>query len=232
MAIDDLRVPPDEVKAALDAIPAELRAALEVAHDNIVAYHRTQLQAGPAPGPRPASSSARSAVPVDRAGLYVPGGRAPLASTVLMTAAPARVAGVAELALCSPPGPDGRLAPSVLAAAAIAGVDEVYRVGGAQAIARPRLRNRERRRRRRHRRPGQPVRRHRRAAGCRRGLVGVPSAFTGPSEVAVVADDVDAGGLRGGRPGRPGRARPRRARLPDHLVGARPPPPSAPRWPG
>ena len=73
--------------------------------------------------------------PVDRAGCYVPGGRAPLASTVLMTAVPARVAGVGEVALCSPPGPDGRVAAPILAAAAIAGVDEVYRVGGAQAIA-------------------------------------------------------------------------------------------------
>jgi histidinol dehydrogenase len=74
-------------------------------------------------------------VPVDRAGLYVPGGRASYPSTVLMTAIPARVAGVPEIALCVPPDPDGRVPAVTLAAAALAGVDEVYRVGGAQAIA-------------------------------------------------------------------------------------------------
>ena len=185
--IDDIRVPPDEVKAALEQIPAALRDALETAHDNIYDYHRSQLH--------PDSRYERDGVvirelrkPVDRAGLYVPGGRAPLASTVLMTAAPARVAGVAELAVCSPPGPDGRLAPAVLAAAAIAGVDEVYRVGGAQAVAAMAYGTESV--------PAVdvivgPGNRYvaiaeRLVAG--EGAVGVPSAFTGPSEVAVVAD--------------------------------------------
>ena len=74
-------------------------------------------------------------MPVDRAGCYVPGGRAPLASSVLMTALPARVAGVAAVALCTPPRPDGTVHDAILAAAALAEVDVVYRVGGAQAIA-------------------------------------------------------------------------------------------------
>jgi len=74
-------------------------------------------------------------VPVDRAGCYVPGGRAPLASSVLMTAVPARVAGVTQVALCTPPRTDGTVHDAILAAARLAGVDEVYRVGGAQAIA-------------------------------------------------------------------------------------------------
>jgi histidinol dehydrogenase len=73
--------------------------------------------------------------PVDRAGCYVPGGRAVYPSTVLMTAIPAQVAGVAEIALCVPPGPDGAVPAATLAAAALCGLDEVYRVGGAQAIA-------------------------------------------------------------------------------------------------
>ncbi|HMC38899.1 MAG TPA: histidinol dehydrogenase [Acidimicrobiales bacterium] len=185
--IDEIRVPQDEVKAALDRIPADLRAALEAAHDNIADYHRSQLH--------PDARYERQGVtvrelrrPVARAGCYVPGGRAPLASTVLMTAVPARVAGVGAVALCSPPGPDGRLAPPILAAAAIAGVDEVYRVGGAQAVAALAY--------------GTesvaavdvvvgPGNRYvaiaeRMVAG--EGAVGVPSAFTGPSEVAVVAD--------------------------------------------
>ncbi|HET9078629.1 MAG TPA: histidinol dehydrogenase [Acidimicrobiales bacterium] len=185
--IDDIRVPPEEVKAALERIPVALRQALEAAHDNIVDYHRSQLH--------PDSRYERDGVvirelrkPVDRAGLYVPGGRAPLASTVLMTAAPARVAGVGALAVCSPPGPDGRLAPAILAAAAIAGVDEVYRVGGAQAVAALAYGTESV--------PAVdvivgPGNRYvaiaeRLVAG--EGAVGVPSAFTGPSEVAVVAD--------------------------------------------
>lgn len=185
--IDDIRVPQDEVKAALDRIPADLRSALETAHDNITDYHRSQLH--------PDSRYERDGVvirelrrPVDRAGCYVPGGRAPLASTVLMTAVPARVAGVGQVAVCSPPGPDGRLAPSILAAAAIAGVDEVYRVGGAQAIAALAYGTES----------VTPVDvivgpgnryvaiAERLVAG--EGAVGVPSAFTGPSEVAVIAD--------------------------------------------
>ena len=185
--IEDLRVSPAEVSAALDEIPADLRDALEVAHSNIADYHRTQLH----PDIRHEKDGivvreVRRAV--ERAGLYVPGGRAPLASTVLMTAAPGRVAGVGTLAMCSPPGPDGRIAPAILAAAAIAGVDEVYRVGGAQAIGALAYGTESI--------PAVdvivgPGNRYvaiaeRLVAG--EGAVGVPSAFTGPSEVAVVAD--------------------------------------------
>jgi histidinol dehydrogenase len=188
VAIDELGVSGDELTSALDEIPPELRIALEAAHENIVAYHRTQLH----PDGRLQGDGVLIrdvSVPVDRAGLYVPGGRAPLASTVLMTAAPARVAGVTGLAMCSPPGPDGRIAPPVLAAAAVAGVDEVYRIGGAQAIAALAYGTESV--------PAVdvivgPGNRYvaiaeRLVAG--QGVVGVPSAFTGPSEVAVIADD-------------------------------------------
>jgi histidinol dehydrogenase len=186
--IDDIRVPNDDVKAALDRIPAGLRDALETAHDRITDYHRTQLHE-PAPYEREGVAIRELRRPVERAGCYVPGGRAPLASTVLMTAVPARVAGVPEVALCSPPGAGGRLPDAILAAAAIAGVDEVYRVGGAQAVAAmaygtetvPRVDV-----------IVGPGNRYvaiaeRLVAG--EGAVGVPSAFTGPSEVAVIADD-------------------------------------------
>jgi histidinol dehydrogenase len=187
VAIDDLRVPDAEVTAALTVVPGELRTAMQVAHDNIVAYHRTQLH-DDARQARDGVVVRDRTIPVDRAGLYVPGGRAPLASTVLMTAGVARVAGVGGLALCSPPGPDGRLPAPILAAAAIAGVDEVYRIGGAQAIAALAYGTESV--------PAVdvivgPGNRYvaiaeRLVAGD--GLVGVPSAFTGPSEVAVVAD--------------------------------------------
>jgi histidinol dehydrogenase len=133
-APEQLRVPSADVGRALDGIPRDVRDALEFAGDQIRAYHRLQDV--------PEIRTVRSGIkaheivrPVDRAGLYAPGGRAPLASTVLMTAIPARVAGVPEVALCVPPGENGRVHEVMLAAAALAGVDEVYAVGGAQAIA-------------------------------------------------------------------------------------------------
>jgi histidinol dehydrogenase len=132
--IDDLRVPGDELLAALEDAPAEFRAALEYAREEVTAYHEAQL-GGDVRVERNGVLLRELVVPVDRAGLYVPGGRATYPSTVLMTAIPARVAGVPEIALCVPPDPDGRVPAVTLAAAALAGVDEVYRVGGAQAIA-------------------------------------------------------------------------------------------------
>ncbi|HLI01308.1 MAG TPA: histidinol dehydrogenase [Acidimicrobiales bacterium] len=185
--LDELRVPQAEIEASLAAVSPELRTALETARDNIDAYHRTQLH----PDGRYADRGLTVRElrrPVGRAGLYVPGGRAPLASTVLMTAVPARVAGVAELAMVTPPGPDGSVHPAVLAAAAVAGVDEVYRVGGAQAVAAlaygtesiPAVDVIVG--------PGNVYVATAERLVAQQGAVGVPSAFTGPSEVAVVAD--------------------------------------------
>ncbi len=134
--VDDLVVPPASTKAALDSIAPELRDALELAADRIRRYHEAQAAVGAPEGIDADGVRVTELVrPVDRAGLYVPGGRAAYPSTVLMTAIPARVAGVAEIVLCVPPGSDGRVPAVTLAAAALAGVDEVYRVGGAQAIA-------------------------------------------------------------------------------------------------
>lgn len=132
--IDDLRVPEKEILAALDDAPAPFRAALDYARQEISAYHEAQL-GDDVRVERDGVELRELAVPVDRAGLYVPGGRAAYPSTVLMTAIPARVAGVPEVALCVPAYTDGRVPAATLAAAALVGVDEVYRVGGAQAIA-------------------------------------------------------------------------------------------------
>ena len=128
-----LRVDPAEVAAARARIPAELERALTVAAARIGAYHRLEPSAQPdfVDGGVRVQHLVR---PVDRAGCYAPGGRARYPSTVLMCAVPARVAGVPEVVLCVPPGPDGRVDDATLAAAAVAGVDEVYRIGGAQAI--------------------------------------------------------------------------------------------------
>ncbi|HLX87726.1 MAG TPA: histidinol dehydrogenase, partial [Acidimicrobiales bacterium] len=181
-----LRVDPDEVAAAADAVSSELRDALELAYRRITAYHAHE----PAPLGDFVDDGLRVTHlvrPVRRAGIYAPGGRARYPSTVLMCAAPARVAGVPELALCVPPGPDGKVAVETLAAAAVAGVDEVYCVGGAQAVAAMAFGTAT----------IAPVDvivgpGNRYVAEAKRqlsGLVGVPSAFAGPSEVVVVADD-------------------------------------------
>jgi histidinol dehydrogenase len=132
--IDDLRVPEKEILATLDDAPAPFRAALDYAREEITAYHEAQLGAEVLVE-RDGALLRELAVPVDRAGLYVPGGRAAYPSTVLMTAIPARVAGVPEIALCVPPDADGRVPAATLAAAGLVGADEVYRVGGAQAVA-------------------------------------------------------------------------------------------------
>jgi histidinol dehydrogenase len=130
----DIEIAADECSEALERLDPELRAALEFARDQIVAWHELQGSAEPE-HLRSGVRVRELVVPVDRVGCYVPGGRAPLASSVLMTALPARIAGVEHIALCTPPPPDGSVHDAILAAARLAGVDVVYRVGGAQAIA-------------------------------------------------------------------------------------------------
>src|SRR3954463_11977632 len=186
--IDELRVPQLELDAALAAIPPLVREALEAARASILEFHRGQV--------RDDARHERNGVvvrelrrPVDRAGLYVPGGRAKYPSTVLMTAIPARVAGVPELVLCVPPGPDGRVAESTLAAAAIAGVDEVYRIGGAQAIAAMAYGTETIRPVDVICGPGNIYVSLAQRLVAEQGRVGVPAAFAGPSEVVVVADE-------------------------------------------
>jgi histidinol dehydrogenase len=132
--LDDLAVSRAEREAAVERLDPALLLALEFARDQILAWHEAQRERD-ARHERSGIHVRELVVPVDRAGCYVPGGRAPLASSVLMTAVPARVAGVPEVVVCSPPAADGSLDDAVLAAAALAGVDEMYRVGGAQAIA-------------------------------------------------------------------------------------------------
>lgn len=188
VAIEELRVPPGELDAALATTPPLLREALEAARANVLAYHRAQLH--------PEVRHERNGIvvrelrrPVDRAGVYVPRAKAPLISTVLMTAIPARVAGVPEVVLCSAPGPDGNVAPGILAAAALAGVDEVYRIGGAHAIAAMAYGTESVRSVDVIVGPGNVYVAQAKREVAASGVVGVPSSFPGPSEVVVVADD-------------------------------------------
>jgi len=180
-----LVVDADEMQAALSEIDVPLRTALEVAAESIRLHHEAQVR--PGHGWERDGLSVRSMpVPVDRAGCYAPGGRASYPSTVLMTAIPARVAGVGEVVVCVPPGPDGRIATVTLAAAAVAGVDAVHPVGGAQAIAALAFGTESIRPVDVVVGPGNVY-----VALAKRevaGRVGVPSAFAGPSEVVVVAD--------------------------------------------
>ncbi|NPV09622.1 MAG: histidinol dehydrogenase [Anaerolineae bacterium] len=133
--LDDLAVPPSELRAALTEIPAALRLALEVAAERVRAFHQRQ--------PRHSwlhwqeeGALGQMVLPLERVGVYVPGGTAPLASSLIMAAVPAQVAGVDEIAVCTPPQPQTGLPhPVVMAAAAVLGLERVYRVGGAQAIA-------------------------------------------------------------------------------------------------
>jgi histidinol dehydrogenase len=174
-----------EFEAALERIEPHVRAALMFARDQILAWHEAQREKE-ARHERAGVQVHELVVPVDRAGCYVPGGRAPLASSVLMTAVPARVAGVPEVVVCSPPREDGSVDDTVLAAAALADVDELYRVGGAQAIAAMAF--------------GtdaiQPVDvivgpGNAYVAAAKRAVSGVVGidGFAGPSEVAVVTDE-------------------------------------------
>jgi histidinol dehydrogenase len=186
--VDELSIGQAELDQALADTPPLLREALEEARAAILAYHRAQLR-GDAVHEREGITVRELARPVDRAGVYVPGGRAPLLSTVLMTAIPARVAGVGEVVVCSPPGPDGRVPAGILAAAALAGVDEVHPVGGAQAIGALAYGTESIRAVDVIVGPGNVyVATAKREVGAE-GAVGLPAAFAGPSEVVVVADE-------------------------------------------
>jgi len=184
--LDTVAVDPDMCQQALAAIDPALRHALEVAAANVDAFHRSQV-GGDHVWEHGGVEVVGRTVPVDRAGCYVPGGRASYPSSVLMTAIPARAAGVGSVVLCVPPdATTGTIAPVTLAAAAVAGVDEVYAVGGAQAIAAMAygtdtiapvdvIAG-----------PGNIY-----VALAKRmvsGVVGIAAAFAGPSEIVVVAD--------------------------------------------
>ena len=132
---DPLRIPEERLAEAWRHTPVALQEALDLAHRRILAFHQAQKPADLALDGPHGERLGRRWRPVERAGLYVPGGRAAYPSTVLMNAVPAAVAGVERRVMVTPPGPGGEPSPIVLAAAHRAGVREVYRIGGAQAIA-------------------------------------------------------------------------------------------------
>lgn len=130
-----LEVPIAMCRRALDRMDPQLRSDLEVAASNIRTFHESQLPADTEVGVRPGVMLGRRAEPLASVGVYVPGGRASYPSSVLMGVIPARVAGVGEVIVCSPPGPDGKPPAAVLAACALAGAERVFALGGAGAVA-------------------------------------------------------------------------------------------------
>jgi histidinol dehydrogenase len=132
---EPMAVSPEALEQAWTSLPTNLRDALDLAHRRITDFHQRQRPADLAVTGPHGEQLGRRWRPVERAGLYVPGGRAAYPSTVLMNAVPARVAGVKDVVICSPAGRSGAVNPVVLAAAHLAGVKTVFRLGGAQAVA-------------------------------------------------------------------------------------------------
>lgn len=125
----------DEIAEASRQIDPALKTAIAAAADNIRRFHAAQRPASVEVETLPGVRCLQRAVPLNRVGLYIPGGSAPLFSTVLMLAIPARITGCKELVLCSPPDKTGRIAPVILYTASVCGVDRIFKAGGAQAIA-------------------------------------------------------------------------------------------------
>ncbi len=135
-ALTELTVSPEETAAAIEAQDGEWMAILHGAAARIRRFHERQRRQGfRLEDPESGTVIGQRVTPLERVGLYVPGGTAAYPSTVLMDAIPAKLAGVKELAIATPPGPDGKISPAILAAAHVAGVDRIYKMGGAQAIA-------------------------------------------------------------------------------------------------
>ena len=133
--LESLTVSPQEIQEALESVEPDFIRVLEKAADNIRKFHRRQVRNSFILNEEKGIVMGQKVIPVDRAGLYVPGGTAVYPSTVLMDVIPAKIAGVPEVVLATPPGKDGKVNPAILAAASVAGADRVVKIGGAQAIA-------------------------------------------------------------------------------------------------
>lgn len=134
VSLQSLQVSQTEMQEAESLVSDELKAAIQLAHDNIERFHRAQQFHGEKIQTQPGVLCWQKSVAIERVGLYIPGGTAPLFSTVLMLATPAKIAGCKDIILCSPPNREGKLHPAILVSARIAGVDRIYKIGGVQAI--------------------------------------------------------------------------------------------------
>lgn len=132
--LGELMVSEEEKAEAMAVIDRELLDAIRLAHDNIHKFHKAQLMSVCKVETAPGVVCWQKQLPIERVGLYIPGGTAPLFSTVLMLATPAKITGCSEIVLCTPPMADGKVNPAILAAANVVGVDKVFKIGGVQAI--------------------------------------------------------------------------------------------------
>ena len=132
--LSSLAVTETEIDEAMSLVSKELLEALRIAHQNISKFHESQKFEGSKVETCKGVSCWQKSVPIEKVGLYIPGGTAPLFSTVLMLATPAKIAGCREIVLCTPPNREGRVNPAILAAARIAGVNRIFKAGGVQAI--------------------------------------------------------------------------------------------------
>ena len=135
VALEALKVSPAEREAATTQVSESLKSAIEVARQNIEAFHRSQKEELRKVETMPGVRCWRKSVPIQRVGLYIPGGTAPLFSTLLMLAVPAQIAGCEKIVLCTPPNKSGQVHPAILYTAELLGLTEIYKVGGAQAVA-------------------------------------------------------------------------------------------------
>ena len=134
VCLASLAVSEEEIQEAEHLISDELKQSIRLAHANIHRFHQAQRMQPVSVETAPGVNCWQKSVAIERVGLYIPGGTAPLFSTVLMLATPAKIAGCADIVLCSPPSPQGKLHPAILYAARVAGVNRIFKCGGVQAI--------------------------------------------------------------------------------------------------
>ena len=132
--LSSLAVSEAEMDEAERLVDDDLKSAIRLAHDNIRTFHESERFVGSKVSTQPGVTCCQKSVAIDKVGLYIPGGTAPLFSTVLMLATPAKIAGCREIVLCTPPNSEGKVNPAVLVAARIAGVSHIFKAGGVQAI--------------------------------------------------------------------------------------------------
>ncbi|HJU45983.1 MAG TPA: histidinol dehydrogenase, partial [Chitinophagaceae bacterium] len=134
ISVNSLEISPAEIAEAVALVPEELKVAIQQAKSNIERFHRSQVSEVAIIETMPGVKCWRRSLAIEKVGLYIPGGTAPLFSTILMLGIPAVIAGCREIILCSPPGKDGKLHPAIIYAARLVGITKIYKVGGIQAI--------------------------------------------------------------------------------------------------
>lgn len=134
VTLETLAVSAREMDEAEGLLDDALKAAIRLAHDNIYTFHAAQQFEGKRIETRPGVTCWQKSVPIEKVGLYIPGGTAPLFSTILMLATPAKIAGCGDIVLCTPPDQEGKVNPAILYAARVAGVSRIFKAGGIQAI--------------------------------------------------------------------------------------------------